>query len=110
MTKGQIIKEFIIKSVIPILFALLLYNMFIAICRSQDGTVNYLNLWILCGIPFGIGMLFLIPINGDFQFTFGIIALNFIIGGLIGGFILVWRLIVAVWYVPLTIIRFIRGY
>nr|WP_243200618.1 DUF6050 family protein [Flintibacter faecis] len=29
-------------------------------------------------------------------------ALNFILAGIIGGFVLVWRLIVAVWYVPLT--------
>lgn len=36
-------------------------------------------------------------------------ALNFIIGGVIGGFILAWRLIVAVWYVPLTVYRLIVG-
>ena len=36
-------------------------------------------------------------------------ALNFIIGGVIGGFVLAWRLIVAVWYVPLTVYRLIMG-
>ena len=37
-------------------------------------------------------------------------ALNFVIGGLIGSFVLVWRLLVAAWYVPLTIYRLIgRG-
>lgn len=36
-------------------------------------------------------------------------ALNFIIGGVIGGFVLAWRLIVAVWYVPLTVYRLIVG-
>ena len=36
-------------------------------------------------------------------------ALNFIIGGVIGGFVLVWRLIVAAWYVPLTVYRLIVG-
>ena len=36
-------------------------------------------------------------------------VLNFIIGGLIGGFVLAWRLLVAVWYVPLTIYRLIMG-
>ena len=35
---------------------------------------------------------------------------SFIIGGLIGGFVLVWRLLVAAWYVPLTIYRLIVGY
>ncbi len=37
-------------------------------------------------------------------------ALNFIIGSLIEGFVLVWRLLVAAWYVPLTIYRLIVGY
>lgn len=36
-------------------------------------------------------------------------ALNFILGGVIGGFVLAWRLIVAVWYVPLTVYRLIVG-
>ena len=36
-------------------------------------------------------------------------VLNFVIGGLIGGFVLVWRLLVAAWYVPLTIYRLIVG-
>lgn len=31
--------------------------------------------------------------------------LNFIIGGVIGGFVLTWRLLVAAWYIPLTIYR-----
>ena len=36
-------------------------------------------------------------------------VLNFILAGIIGGFVLVWRLIVAVWYVPLTVWRLIVG-
>ena len=36
-------------------------------------------------------------------------VLNFVIGGIIGGFVLVWRLLVAAWYVPLTIYRLIVG-
>ena len=32
-----------------------------------------------------------------------------IIGGIIGGFVLAWRLIVAAWYVPLTVYRLIVG-
>ena len=37
------------------------------------------------------------------------VVLNFVIGGLIGGFVLVWLLLVAAWYVPLTIYRLIVG-
>lgn len=34
-----------------------------------------------------------------------VFLLNFIIGGVIGGFVLVWRLLVSTWYIPLTIYR-----
>ena len=38
----------------------------------------------------------------------GVVALNFIVGGLIGGVILIWRLAVAAWYIPLTIYRLLN--
>ena len=42
--------------------------------------------------------------------SIALFALNFIIGGVIGGFVLMWRLLVAAWYVPLTIYRLIVGH
>ena len=47
----------------------------------------------------------LVPHGYDLGGSVGIIAVNFIIGGLIGGVILTWRLVVALWYIPLTIYR-----
>ena len=41
--------------------------------------------------------------------TVGIVALNFILGGIIGGVILIWRLVVATWYIPLTIYRLLTA-
>ena len=38
----------------------------------------------------------------------GVVALIFIVGGLIGGVILIWRLAVAAWYIPLTIYRLLN--
>ena len=46
-----------------------------------------------------------VPHGYDIAGTVGIIALNFILGGIIGGVILIWRLVVAAWYIPLTIYR-----
>lgn len=46
-----------------------------------------------------------IPHNYDLAGTIGIWALNFIVGGIIGGFILIWRIAVAIYYIPLTIVR-----
>lgn len=53
--------------------------------------------------------LWIIPGGRSFDGSIALFIFNFIIGGVIGGFVLVWRLIVAVWYVPLTAYRLIRG-
>lgn len=53
--------------------------------------------------------LWIVPGGGSLGGGIALFALNFIIGGVIGGFVLAWRLIVAVWYVPLTIYRLIIG-
>ena len=37
-----------------------------------------------------------------------VVALNFIVGVLIGGVILIWRLAVAAWYIPRTIYRLLN--
>ena len=60
--------------------------------------------------PFGIRRMFvwLIPRGFDLSGTVGVVALNFIVGGLIGGVILIWRLAVAAWYIPLTIYRLLN--
>ena len=36
-------------------------------------------------------------------------AFNFVFAGLIGGCVLVWRLLVAAWYVPLTLYRLLTA-
>lgn len=61
-----------------------------------------------CGVPFGIGKMFtLIPIGFGISGTVGVVALNLVLGGLIGGVILIWKLAVALWYLPLTIYRLV---
>jgi len=35
----------------------------------------------------------------------GVWAINFIVGGLIGGVVLIWRLVCAAWYLILTVYR-----
>ena len=49
--------------------------------------------------------LWLIPINHDFTSTMGIFAVNIIAGVLIGCIVIIWQLLVAAWYVPLTVYR-----
>ena len=110
MTRKEAVFQFLGKSVIPVVSVALLVCIFKSACM-KDGTVDYLWLWILCGLPFGIHQmrLWLVPGGNSIGGGVAVFALNFIIGGIIGGFILAWRLIVAVWYVPVTAYRLIVG-
>lgn len=109
ITKGEAVKAFFFKSVLPVAATLILYCIFKSACMKND-ELNYVWLWILCGLPFGIHRmrLWVIPGGSSFGGGIAIFALSFILGGVIGGFILVWRLIVAVCYVPLTAYRLIE--
>ena len=97
MTRSEAIKAFFFKSVLPVIVALILYCIFKSACM-KNGELDYVWLWILCGLPFGLHRmcLWIVPGGGS-------------LGGVIGGFVLAWRLIVAVWYVPLTVYRLIVG-
>ena len=110
MTMKEVLYLFFRKSVIPVVSVALLVCIFKSACM-KDGAVDYLWLWILCGLPFGLHRMWLWFVPGSSSMGGGIalFALNFIIGGIIGGAILAWRLIVAIWYVPLTAYRLIVG-
>ena len=110
MTRSEAIKALFFKSVLPVTVALILYCIFKSACM-KNGELDYVWLWILCGLPFGLHRmcLWIVPGGGSLGVGIALFALNFIIGGVIGGFVLAWRLIVAVWYVPLTVYRLIVG-
>ena len=110
MTRGEAVRQFIFKSIIPVTAAVLLFFIFRSAC-IKDGSVDYFLLWLLCGLPFGIHRMFLwiIPGGRSFGGSIAVFALNLLIGAVIGGIVLVWRLLVAVWYVPLTVYRLIKG-
>ena len=108
MTRGEAIKDFFCKTLLPAAVAALMYCIFRSAC-VKSGELYYLWLWILCGLPFGLHRmcLWIVPGGGSLGGGIALFALNLILAGLIGGFVLVWRLIVAVWYVPLTVWRLI---
>ena len=95
VTKSEVIKEFFKKSVLPVAVAALLYCIFKSVC-TKDGVTDYVWLFILCGLPFGIPRMFawIVP-GGSLGTALPLFLLNFIIGGVIGGFVLVWRLLVS---------------
>lgn len=106
MNRREIMTDFLKKAVLPIVIALLLFSIFSRIF-TENGVRDYFLIWLACGVPFGIGKMFtLIPIGFGIAGTVGVVALNIVLGGLIGGVILIWRLAVAVWYIPLSFYRF----
>lgn len=108
MTRNTVVINFITKTLIPILFTVFMYRIFIGYC-TNNGIVNYMYLLMLCGIPFGIKfMLFLPTFWGNIGLSIFAVCLNIIIGSVIGGFILIWKLAVALYYIPLSIVRFAR--
>ncbi len=106
MTRGEALKDFFRKTILPVESAALLYCIFRSACVKNE-ELDHLWLWILCGLPFGIWRLrlWIIPGSGSLGGGIALFALNFIIGG----FVLVWWLIVAVCYVPLTVYRLIAS-
>ena len=103
MTRGEALKDFFRKTILPVASAALLYCIFRSAC-VKNGELDYLWLWILCGLPFGIWRLrlWIIPGGGSLGGGIALFLLNFVFAGLIGGCVLVWRLLVAAWYVPLA--------
>ena len=67
------------------------------VCNRPEG-FNYFLFWILVGFPFGIRrMLFwLIPKNYDIGGSIGVLAVNCIVGGLIGGIVAIITVIKAI--------------
>ena len=53
MTRGEALKDFFRKTILPAASAALLYCIFRSAC-VKNGELDYLWLWILCGLPFGI--------------------------------------------------------
>ena len=66
MTRGEAIKDFFYKTILPVAAAALLYCIFRSAC-VKNGELDYLWLWILCGLPFGIWRLrlWIIPGSGS---------------------------------------------
>ena len=88
-------KKALFKIIIPLCVLVLWMITCYPVCNKADG-FDYFLYWILVGCPYGIRKmcLFLVPKNFGIAGSMGILALNCIVGGLIGGIIVVVRIIV----------------
>ena len=108
MTRKEALTAFIKNTLLPVAVAAMLFFIFKSDC-TKDGITDYFMLWLLCGLPFGIHRMFIwiIPCGRSFSGSIAVFALNILLGAVIGGIVLLWRLVVATWYVPLTVYRLI---
>ncbi len=75
---------------------------------SHAGEFDLFLYWILAGFPFGMRRmcLWLIPRNFGIGESMGVLALNCIIGGVIGGMVLIFKIIGIAW----KLVSVIAGY
>ena len=82
MTRSEAIKAFFFKSVLPVSVALILYCIFKSACM-KNGELDYVWLWMPCGLPFGLHRvcLWIVPGGGSLGGGIALFALNVIVGG-----------------------------
>lgn len=87
-------KRMLFKNILPgILIALWMTTCYY-VCKSPEG-FHLFTFWIMVGFPFGIHRMcyFLVPWNFDIAGSIGVLALNAIVGGIYGGFIVLFKII-----------------
>ncbi len=92
------VKRALFKVIIPLSVTGLWLITCYPVCRKADG-FDWFLYWILTGFPFGIRRMYLwlIPKNFGISGTIGVLALDCIVGGLIGGVVLIVKVIRAIW-------------
>lgn len=87
-------KRVLFKIVIPLSVMVLWMITCYPVCNKAEG-FDYFLYWIMVGCSYGIRKMcmFLIPRNFGIAGSMGILALNCIVGGLIGGIVLIIRVI-----------------
>ena len=87
-------RNLITKIILPSAFIALWLAVCIPIATRPEG-FNYIMFWIIAGIPFGLRFMFfkLMPKGYGISGTVGAFALNVIVGGIIGGIMLMTRIV-----------------
>ena len=87
-------KIFLRSILLPVCIAASLAVLFRPI-YYKDNQLNILLMWICIGIPYGIRRMFLwlVPHKYDLAGTVGVVALDVVLGGIIGGFALIFQIL-----------------
>lgn len=99
-------------SILPIM-AILLIAVLGQYIYIMDGQIDLFRLCMVFGVPFGIPyMLFVIPIGRSISRGVGILAINAIIGALLGfaiaGFAFIKAVVYLMWYLVSSLVRAVK--
>lgn len=99
------LSEFVKYVMVPVITVLLLVAFLRPLC-IENGECDYLKLWFFMGIPFGIQRMcvWIIPRGYDIGGTVGILFINVLVGGVIGGIVIIYRLLMAALYLVKAIL------
>lgn len=88
------LERVLFKVILPLAFVAVWLNMCYWICLGENG-VNWFQFWIMSGFPFGIQkmLVLLIPRNFGIAGSIGVLALDAVIGGMIGVIVLAIKII-----------------
>ena len=113
-------KRVLFKVILPLAFIVVWLDMCYWICLGDNG-MNWFQFWIMSGFPFGIQkmLVLLIPRNLGIAGSIGVLALDAVIGGMIGVIVLAIKIIAIIREViniimelaeGMTLKRYIRRY
>lgn len=105
--RGIMAKEFFKRLAVPIIIALLTAFFCQPLYLATDGSCDYVLMWILIGIPFGIQKMFiwLVPSKCSIANATGIIVINILIGSMIGIFVFAFRIASGMLYMIAAIVK-----
>ncbi|WP_342981258.1 MULTISPECIES: DUF6050 family protein [unclassified Ruminococcus] len=98
-------KKWFVKGMLPIVSLLLILWIFKPI-YWVNGSIEWLYLWLLVGIPYGLSrfIFIIIPRNYDIGSTIGIFVMSIILSGFVGGIIAAVVLFKACIYLVSTVL------
>ena len=87
-------KRILCKVILPGMFIWVVAIVCFPVCMKEEG-FDFFQFWILTGFLFGFQKMsmVLIPKNYGIGGSLGVLALNCIVGGIIGGFVLCYMII-----------------
>ena len=83
----------IVKPILTLIIGIALF--IIGYLIGQAPLYKIISIWLICGLPYGFARirLWFTAKNRNLGTTIGLFVLNFILSGLLGGFIYIWTML-----------------